>query len=81
MEKLKLSVEWKSRQTAENKQTFDLSRKIDIEGKSRQTVENKQTFGIPQDFAAMFSFLQLGIYLTLTTTKFDIDTFPIRIYP
>ena len=36
----------KTRQNAENKQTFDLSGKIDIEGKTRQNTENKQTFGI-----------------------------------
>ena len=39
----------KSRQTAENKLTFDfISGKIDIEGetKTRQNAENKQTFGI-----------------------------------
>ena len=30
----------KTRQTAENKLTFDLSGKIEIEGKSRQKTEN-----------------------------------------
>ena len=34
----------KTRQKAENKQTFSLTRKIDIEGKTCQNVENKQTF-------------------------------------
>ena len=34
----------KSRQNAENKQTFDLSGKVEIEGKNRQNAENKQTF-------------------------------------
>ena len=36
----------KSRQNAENKQTFDLSVEIEIEGKTRQNAENKQTFSI-----------------------------------
>ena len=36
----------KTRQNAENKQTFDLTGKIEIEGKTRQNAENKQTFGL-----------------------------------
>ena len=40
-------MEGKTRQTAENKQTFYLTGKIEIEGKSgktRQNAKNKQTF-------------------------------------
>ena len=33
----------KTRQNAENKQTFDLTGKIGIEGKTCQNAENKQT--------------------------------------
>ena len=33
----------KSRQSAENKQTFDLTAKIEINEKTRQTAENQQT--------------------------------------
>ena len=44
MEKLKLRE--KTRQNAENEQTFDFSRKIEIEGKTRQNAENKQTFDL-----------------------------------
>ena len=36
----------KTRQIAENKQTFDLSGKIEIEGKNRQNAENKETFSL-----------------------------------
>ena len=36
----------KTRQSAENKQTFDLTRKIENEGKTRQNAENKQTFDL-----------------------------------
>ena len=39
-------VEGKTRQNTENKQTFDLGRKIEIEGKTRQIAENKQTFDL-----------------------------------
>ena len=43
----KIEVEGeKTRQIAENKQTFDLSGKIEIKGKTRQNTENKQTFGL-----------------------------------
>ena len=34
----------KTRQNAENKQTFDLTEKNEIEGKTCQNAENKQTF-------------------------------------
>ena len=34
----------KTRQNADSKQTFDLTRKIEIERKSCQNTENKQTF-------------------------------------
>ena len=37
----KIEIEGKSRQNAENKQTFHLTEKIEIEGKSRQNAENK----------------------------------------
>ena len=36
----------KTRQNAENKQTFDLTGKIEIEEKTRQNAENKQTFDL-----------------------------------
>ena len=36
----------KSRQNAENKQTFGLTGKIEIDEKSRSNVENKQMTGI-----------------------------------
>ena len=36
----------KSRQNAENKQTFDLTGKIKIDEKTRQNTENKQTFDL-----------------------------------
>ena len=36
----------KTRQNAENKQTFDSTGKIQIEGKTRQNAESKQTFGL-----------------------------------
>ena len=36
----------KTRQNAENKQTFGLTYKIEIEGKTRQNAENKQTFSL-----------------------------------
>ena len=42
----KIKIEGKTRQIAENKQTFDLSGKIEIEGKNRQNAENKQTFSL-----------------------------------
>ena len=45
-ETLKTLKNEKSRQNAENKQTFDLSVEIEIEGKTRQNAENKQTFSI-----------------------------------
>ena len=34
----------KTRQNAENKQTFDLTTKIEMNEKTRQNAENKQTF-------------------------------------
>ena len=34
----------KTRQNAENKQTFDMTGKIEIDEKTRQNAENKQTF-------------------------------------
>ena len=36
----------KSRQIAENKQTFGLTGEIEINEKTRQNAENKQTFGL-----------------------------------
>ena len=36
----------KTRQNAENKQTFDLTGKIEIEVKTRQNAENRQTFDL-----------------------------------
>ena len=45
----KIEIEGKTRQNAaENKQTFDLTRKIeiDIEVKTRQKAENKETFDL-----------------------------------
>ena len=39
----------KSRQTAENKQTFDLMGKIENEEKTRQSARNKQTFDLTPD--------------------------------
>ena len=44
-EKLKLCR--KSRQNAENKQTFVLTGKIEINEKTRQNAENKQTCDLP----------------------------------
>ena len=44
-----IEIKVKSRQNAENKQTFALMGKIEFEQfeeKSRQTAENKQTFGL-----------------------------------
>jgi len=41
MKKLKFGQ--KSRQNAENKQTFDLNEEIEINEKTRQNAENKQT--------------------------------------
>ena len=46
VEKLKLTIEGKSRQTSANKQTFDFCGKIEIERKSRQNAANKQTVDI-----------------------------------
>ena len=43
LEKLNL-FEGKTCQNAENKQTFDLTRKIEVEGKTRQNIENKLNF-------------------------------------
>ena len=48
-EKIRENVEgenwnWKTRQNAENKQTFGLTGKIEINEKTRQNVENKQTW-------------------------------------
>ena len=40
----KIKIEEKTRQNAENKQTFDLTGKIEYDGKTRQNEENKQTF-------------------------------------
>ena len=40
----KIEIHEKSRQNAENEQTFDFAGKIEIQGKSRQNDENKQTF-------------------------------------
>ena len=45
---LKLFIQ-KTRESNENKQTFEFegkNQKIDIEGKTRQNTENKQTFGL-----------------------------------
>ena len=42
----KLKFRGKSRQNAENKQTFDLTAKIGINEKIRQNTENKQTFNL-----------------------------------
>ena len=39
-----LEIERKTRQNAENKQTFDLTRKIENDEKTCQNAENKQTF-------------------------------------
>ena len=39
----KIEIEGKTCQNAENKQTFDLTRKNQITGKTRQNAENKQT--------------------------------------
>ena len=39
----KIEIEGKTRQNAENKQTFDLTRKLNFEEKTRQNAENKQT--------------------------------------
>ena len=36
----------KTRQNAENKQTFDLTAKIEIDEKTRQSGENKQTLNL-----------------------------------
>ena len=40
----KIEFEGKTRQTAENKQTFDFTGNIEFERKTRQNTENKQTF-------------------------------------
>ena len=45
----KIEIERKTRQTFENKQTFDLNfdgrQKLNMMGKTRQNAENIQTFG------------------------------------
>ena len=38
----------KTRQNAENKQTFDITAKIKIEEKTRQNAENKQTLDLSE---------------------------------
>ena len=40
----KIEIGEKTRQNAENKQTFHLNGKIEIREKTRQNAENKQTF-------------------------------------
>ena len=41
MGKIENELRGKSRQNAENRQTFDLTGKIEIEGKTRQNAKNK----------------------------------------
>ena len=55
----------KSRQNAENKQTFDLTGKIEIEieggnRKTRQNAENKQTFDLTGKVEIDFQFQDSG---------------------
>ena len=44
---------------AENKQTFDLKRKIEIEGKTRQNAENKQNLSFQVPFVNNFEIFPL----------------------
>ena len=52
---VKIEIERKTRQNAENKQTFDLTGKIEIEGKTRQNAENKQTFDLTRKNTALIN--------------------------
>ena len=62
-----IEFEGKTRQTAENKQTFDFTGKIEIEGKTRQNVENQpknKSGRVTKFFASQH--LKTNIYCLLT---------------